>query len=608
MSIHQANLQVDSLVLYKTHPARVLAIGEKIEIALDKGQVKRVRPKDIELLHPGPLRSLGELAPREGELEEAWELLEGDETNLAELADLIYGAFTPATAWTAWQLVADGLYFSGTPDAIEVRGRQAVEAERARRQAKLAAERDWSDFLARMAAARPIPQDAERLGEVERLALGRSEQSRILRALGHQETPANAYRALVQIGHWPACFNPYPARGGLADADPRLAVGELPEEERVDLTHLPAYAIDDAGNRDPDDALSLDGDRLWVHVADVAALVAPDSGVDREARARGSNQYMPERIVNMLPEEITARLGLGLQEISPALSFGFRCEESGQLGDIVIHRTWIKVTRLTYEEVEGRMDESPFSDMDALIKRFRGRRHANDAAGIELPEVSVRAHDGEVVIRPLLRLRSRALVMDAMLMAGETAAMFCRDNGIPIAYATQPPPDKVEQPGDMAAMYAYRRRFKPSRLVGEPAPHFGLGLPLYTRATSPLRRYSDLLVHQQIRAWLRGDSLIDDQQVMGRIGEAETAAAGVRRAERLSNQHWKLVFLRANKDWQGEAVVVAKEERKSVLMIPDLALETRVRLHAELPLNARVRVSPREVDLPDLTCWFRVKE
>jgi exoribonuclease-2 len=608
LSIHQANLQVDSLVLYKIHPARVLAIGDKIEIGLEKGQTKRVRPKDIELIHPGPVRDLSELTHREGELEEAWELLEGGETNLGELAELVYAEASPASYWAAWQLVADGLYFTGTPRTISVRLRSEVEAERSQREAKAEAQRDWDAFLDRMAAAKPVAEDARRLAEVERLALGKAEHSRILQALGHQETPQNAHRALVQVGHWLPDFNPYPGRGGLPESDPELPVGELPDEERLDLTHLPAYAIDDEGNQDPDDALSIDGDQLWVHVADVAALVAPDSDLDREARARGSNQYMPERTVNMLPEEVTSRLGLGLQAVSPALSFGFRCNDAGEVTDIVIRPSRVRVERLSYEAAEAVLHESPLWEMETLVKRFRGRRHANDAAGIELPEVSVRVQEGDVVIRPLPRLRSRALVMDAMLMAGEAAAMFCRTNGVPIPYATQPPPDKVEQPADMAAMYAYRRRFKPTRLVGEPGPHFGLGLPLYTRTTSPLRRYSDLLVHQQIRAWLRGDPLIDSKEVAARVGEAENAAAAIRRAERLSNQHWKLVFLRSNRKWRGEAVVVETDEHKVVLMIPELAMETRVRLKSDPPLNARVQVSLREVDLPDLAAWFHVRE
>jgi exoribonuclease-2 len=180
-----------------------------------------------------------------------------------------------------------------------------------------------------------------------------------------------------------------------------------------------------------------------VHVADVAALVAPDSDLDREARSRGSNQYMPERTVNMLPEEVTARLGLGLQDVSPALSFGMRCNEAGEIADISIHRSLVRVQRLSYETADARKGEAPLRDMEAFVERFRNRRHANDAAGIRLPEVSVRVHEGRVSIRPIARLCSRDMVMDAMVMAGEAAAMFCRDKGIPIPYVTQPAPDKV---------------------------------------------------------------------------------------------------------------------------------------------------------------------
>ncbi|MBK8639416.1 MAG: RNB domain-containing ribonuclease [Chromatiaceae bacterium] len=608
MSIHQANLRVDSLVLYKGHPARVLSLGEKIEIGLDKGEVKRVRLKDIDLLHPGPLRNLNELTQGEGAFAEAWELLEGGTTQLRELAELLHGTFTPASAWAAWRLVAEGLWFTGTPEEIQARSRQQVEADQAHRGAKETAARDWADFLARLTARQPLPEDAERLAEVARLAWGRSEHSRILKALGHAETPENAHRALIQFGFWAPEHNPYPARHGLPEEDPRLPVGQLPEEERLDLTHLPAFAIDDEGNQDPDDALSLEDDRLWVHVADVAALIPPDSELDREARARGGNQYLPERMVNMLPLAITQRLGLGLQEISPALSFGFGCDEAGEISDVTIQRTWVRVERLSYEVAEGRLEEPPFAAMGVLVERFRQRRQANDAASIELPEVSLRVRDREVVIRPLPRLRSRALVMDAMLMAGEAVAAFCRDQGIPIPYVTQPAPDKVEQPTDLAGMYAYRRHFKPSRLVGEPAPHFGLGLPIYTRATSPLRRYSDLLVHQQLRAWLRGEVLIEAQAVAARVGEAEAVAVAIRRSERLSNQHWKLVWLRDHPDWWGEALVVDRDERKHVLLIPDLALETRVRLQGDPALNSPLRVSPREVDLPALDCRFRVRE
>ena len=106
--MNQLGPSADSLVLYKIRPARVVSVGEKIEIEIEGGQTKRVRPKDISVLHPGPLHRLDELTPRAGQLQEAWELLEGTSTDLKELAELLSDAFTPATAWAAWQLVADG--------------------------------------------------------------------------------------------------------------------------------------------------------------------------------------------------------------------------------------------------------------------------------------------------------------------------------------------------------------------------------------------------------------------------------------------------------------------------------------------------------------------
>ncbi len=593
-------------MLYKIRPARVVSIGEKIEIELADGQTKRVRAKDIELLHPGPLRTLSDLTHQEGELTAAWELLEGSDTTLQDLAELAFNAFTPATAWATWQLVAEGLSFSGRPQAIQVRSREQVERERAEREAKAAAERDWQAFLERMTTARPIPEDRPRLEEVERLALGQSEHSRVLDALGYQQTPEHAQRMLVQVDYWEARHNPHPQRCRAATEDPQLAVPALPDDERVDLTHLCAYAIDDEGNQDPDDALSLDGERLWVHVADVAALVAPDSEIDREARSRGANLYLPERIINMLPAAITEQLGLGLQPVSPALSFGFCCDAAGELQDIQICRSWVRVERLSYEAVEPLLTSEPFAAIHAITRRFQARRVAHGATRLDLPEVSVRIVDQQIVICPLPRLASRALVMDAMLMAGEAVARLCLNHDIPIPFATQIPPDSGEEASDLAGMFARRRAFKPTRLTIEPAAHAGLGLPLYTRATSPLRRYSDLLVHQQLRAWLSDQKTLSAAEVMPRCAEADMASVTVRRAERFSNQHWKLLFLKEHPEWRGEGVVVGLEERKVMVLLPELALETRVRTRDEVKLNQSLRIAVNEVDVPELTASFRV--
>jgi len=261
--MHQ--LTPDSLVLYKIRPARVLAIADKIEIELEDGKTKRVRGKDVKLLHPGPLQSLRDLVPLSGDLDETWELLAGSETNLPELAELIYGRYAPDTAWAAWQLVADGLLFEGTPERITARTSEQVSLDRDEREAKAAAEQEWLSFLERLNERRIIPQDRERLAEVERLAHKQSKVSRILKLLGYQEKPENAHRLLLELGYWEPTFNPHPGRIGVQLETPGLGVPSLPEEKRLDLTHLPAFAIDDEGNRDPDDAIGSVANYLARH-------------------------------------------------------------------------------------------------------------------------------------------------------------------------------------------------------------------------------------------------------------------------------------------------------------------------------------------------------
>ena len=118
-----SSLRPGSLVLYKIRPALVTAVTDKIEIELEGGKTKRVRERDIELLHPGPTAGLKALQTPEPNLEEVWELIEDEPVPLAELAELLFGEFTPASAWGTWELLADGLYFEGEPASIRARCR-----------------------------------------------------------------------------------------------------------------------------------------------------------------------------------------------------------------------------------------------------------------------------------------------------------------------------------------------------------------------------------------------------------------------------------------------------------------------------------------------------
>ncbi len=598
-----------ALALYKGRPALVKHVTKKLTIQLDGGEQLSVRPKDLELLHPGPLASLADLRPQAGEVQAAWELLAGSQTTLAELADLAFNEFSPATAWAAWQLVADGLRFHGNPESISVRSAEEVAAIAAARAAKLTEARARKDFLARLQAGQVQPDDAPLLRDVEDLALGRSDKSRVLRELGRAQSQENAHALLLKLGIWDHTNNPHPTRLEVITTSAQADLPSLPDEDRLDLTHLSAVAIDDAGNTDPDDALSYDSGRLWVHIADVAALVPPGSPADLAARERGASLYLPEGTITMLPAAATAQLGLGLQEISPALSFGLDLDDDGDIVGIEIAPSWVRVSRLSYDEAEKQLDSPALAPLHHLAQLRQARRRENQAVFIDLPEVKIHVRDdGQVEIRSLLPLRSRDLVTEAMLAAGEAAARFALERDIPLPFTSQEPPESRDEalPDGLAGMFALRRTLKPSQQSSLPLPHSGLGLDIYTRATSPLRRYLDLVVHQQLRAYLCDEPLMPLQTVLERVGAAEAAGGGLRQAERLSRQHWTLVYLQQNPGWQGEGILVDRYGLRGTVIIPDLAWETRLSLRDPLPLNARIPLSFQGMNLPQLDAHFQI--
>ncbi len=595
------------LVLYKQNAALVSVVSDKIEIQLVGGKRKRVRSKDITLLHPGPLSDLSNLHQPETDVEEAWELVGEELTDIEELSELIYGEYTPISAWATWARVAEGLYFEGNPDRIQSRSRTQIDADIAKREAKENAQRDWNDFLKRLKDRQPIESDFQRLGEVEQLAFKQTESSRILAALERSENPVSAHRMLVSVGRWSETYNPYPQRFSLPLENPQIECPELPEETRIDLTHLDSFAIDDEESNDPDDAVSLDNGRIWVHVADVAALVPPDSVLDLEARSRAANLYLPEGVTHMLPPGVTTRLGLGLTDPSPALSFGFVLSAEGRPTDLKVTPSWVKVTRNSYTEAEALMEEQPFTELKRFAQMYRESRMRAGAVDLDLPEINMRVGaDGEIRIRPSLPLTSRAMVTELMLMTGEATASFVLENSIAVPFATQPAPDSPQQPVDIAARFAYRRQMKPSKAKTLEAPHAGLGLSIYTRVTSPLRRYLDLVVHQQLRAFLSGQNPMSIATVSERIGSSELASGKVRRAERMSNLHWKLIYLQRQPKWRGRGLVVEKQDQRITVLIPALALETKIRYSGSTDLNDELRLTVREVDVPDQTAWFRV--
>ncbi len=418
---------------------------------------------------------------------------------------------------------------------------------------------------------------------------------------------------------------------------------DLPPDGRRDLTGLLALAIDDASTDIPDDALSLDGERLWVHVADPAAVIGPGSALDLEARARGASLYLPEGTVHMLPAAANAIFALGSSGVSPALSLGLDIDPASGEPDLEIVPSWIRALAAHLRGSRGAAGWGP--DPDAahrLAQSCWERRQARGAISIELPEVDIKVALGdpptpqvglgqpgedatrryaadtiilpdpmgvpaalpEVIVKPVLPLRSRRIVEEAMVLAGEAVARLARQHGIAMPYATQEAPAEASSSRTLAEMYALRRTLLPRRYQPVPGMHAGLGLAAYVQATSPMRRCLDLVAHQQLRAFIAGNPVLDAGEIVARIGEVDAVSGALRQAERFADQHWLMVYLLAHPGWRGEAVLVERRGLSGTFLIPELALETRVRLQSDLPLDSRAKLSLASVDLPRLEARF----
>ena len=627
----------NALVAYKNKPALVKEKAQdKIVIALSNGEKIKVREKDIEVIHPGPAKSFDEVnewgdAKAGTAVRESWELLLADggkPISLRELAELVHGNYSPSSAWAVFRLLLDGLYFTGSTDAICPRQEDQVQADEKKREEKQREDDERKLFLERLKSRKPFPlgetaedaSDSRRfIQDVEALAFGKSAKSRTMKDIGLGETPEEAHALLLETGFWTSLTNPHPTRFGVSLLQAKHVPDPPPKENRTDLSHLLAFAIDSPWSHDPDDALSLEieGDRyiLYVHVADPSASITVDSPCEREARDRGATLYVPEGNIRMLAEEALPLFALGLAESSPALTFKITLDSVGKIQETEIFPSMVRVSRLTYEKADELIADTEgeaaiiLRNLNSLAERNLNRRSASGAINIEMPETHIELNDGQVTIEPIERYQSTILVRECMLLAGEAAGGWAMQRSLPIpciAQETGELPDEV-LPGLVGA-YQLRRCMRPRTLSTKPGLHSGLGLDIYTHVTSPLRRYTDLLGHIQIRTILRGGPPLSADELASRMFAGEAATASVNQAERASRSHWIMVYLAGKKDSIWEAVILEKRGNRWLTVIPALALETQVSLRGEVVPNDCIRLTLKSVNIPTGEAVFAVSE
>lgn len=601
-------INAGALVIYHAKPAFVTAIdGDKIELKTPNGESKRVRIKDIEFVHAGngAAASFPLPQPPEPDLNEAVELMDGETLSFADFTSLLFGKYAPAECCAAYQVLQDGVYFSGSVhDGVTPKSKDSIAATLAKLAEKENARKAREAFLERIKSNSLLPEDTTMMRDVEMVALGTAENSKTMRELNIESTPEKAHSLLLKTGVWNDLVDPWPSRMEVELEDPELDLPGLPDEERLDLTYMTALAIDDADSQDPDDAVSFADGLLWVHVADPAAVVTPESELDNEAVLRGANLYLPEIISHMLPRKATDAFGLGLSETSPAISFAIRIDDDGNANLEKMTLSTIRVTRYDYLSAEQRWDAPPIAQMRPLLERFKAKREADGALFINLPEAKVRLVDGMVRITPVGITPVRELVANAMLAAGSAVARYAVEHDIPMPFTSQPEPDTDERGASISSMYALRKACQPGVTSSSPGRHAGLALEPYCRVTSPLRRYGDLLSHQQLRKVINGLTPFSATYIDDRLAAAEPGALVRRKLERQCNEFWTLVFFTQHPEWESEAILAARQDDRQTFIIPELAFEFKNRGSAmDLGKNAKIQLLT--VDPATMSVRFR---
>lgn len=358
-------------------------------------------------------------------------------------------------------------------------------------------------------------------------------------------------------------------------------------EQRQDLTALETFTIDGERTRDFDDALSLErisgGYRLGIHIADVASFVEKGQILDQAALERGTSLYLPERRIAMLPELLSENtFSLIAGEVRRAISFLVELTESGELVSWRIVPSLIRVgQRLTYRDVDFRLSLEPrFTTLHRLAEKLRQRRLQQGGIQLQFPEVIIVVDaQGEVHLEVEdLETPSHEIVSEAMILANYLGARFLADHQVPALYRCQAPPrEELEQVSNPTLFHLWQNRRRLSRVLldPEPQPHWGLGLPVYTTLSSPIRRYLDLLLQRQLAAALAGQPLPYSREELEDL--AMTLEGTLRRAAILKTRrqrYWLIKYLSQHLGQKFPALVLEKHPTRYRLLLTDLLLET----------------------------------
>lgn len=370
---------------------------------------------------------------------------------------------------------------------------------------------------------------------------------------------------------------------------------------RKDLTSLAIMTIDGQATLDFDDALSIEkiGDqfRLGIHIVDVGHFVHKGDIIDLEALARGSSIYMPDQKISMLPADLAEGLcSLKAGEIRPAISTMVNLSPLLEIIDYEILPSLIKVKhQLTYYDVNQAADQDPdILILRQIAEKFHHQRLDAGAVQIIVPEINVWLADDRTITVNRINRESpgRMLVEEIMIMANWLMARYLAENQMPAVFRSQPEPRERLYKGNGGTMYQnwMQRRFLSRFVLGfQPEKHSGLGLNAYVTATSPIRKYFDLVTQRQIRAVLGMERPYTSDEIDKVIQQLALPMGNVSRTQFGRQRYWLLKYLEQHIGRKEEAIVLTKRRNNYQILLSAYMTE------CDLPISSGFVLKPEDL-------------
>ncbi|HOX68358.1 MAG TPA: RNB domain-containing ribonuclease [Burkholderiaceae bacterium] len=612
----------------KFHAGRVMSEADSsMQIELDSG--KRVKVKAANVLlkfdkpQPAELISEAQTLARDIDLDLAWEFASDQEFGFADLARDYFDARAGLAQQAAalFRLFEAPHYFrrlgkgnfKKAPEETVKAALLGIE----RKKQLLAQIEAWATELAEGSCPVPVREQLYKIlfkpdknGPEYKAVVEAAKRSQ--KAPLDLLTGAGAIDSPYQF-HWKRfLFEHFPKGTGFPPLDAPAIREPLP------MAAVRAFSIDDSQTTEIDDALSVQGLGtgsvvFGVHIAAPGLAISPDSPVDKVARDRLSTVYMPGHKLTMLPDEVVQVYTLMAGRDCPAVSLYVTLNEDTLEvtgSETRLDRVPI-AANLRHDQLDGVITEATLTGAAPADYEFaaelafahRLARHLKAAREVvrgkpenfNRPDYNFRLESalegeprGDETVSITTRARGSALdliVAEAMILANSTWGGWLADHGVPGIYRSQ---------ASMAPGIKVRMGTKP-------APHAGMGVAQYTWATSPLRRYVDLVNQWQIIACARHGRTAalaapfkpKDTALFAIISGFDAAYSAYNGFQSAIERYWALKYL----DQEGITELDAAVMKDGLVRADTLPLVFRALGAEALPRNARVRVRLTGCDL-----------